>query len=389
MSVSLEVPFLVIGGGIGGLAAALAIGRTGRSVHVLERAPEFNVVGAGLQLGPNATRVLNKLGVLDSLLEYAVLPKRLVLKDAMTGGELSALDLGESFLKRYGSPYIVAHRHDLLNVLLDACKSLNNVTLHTNKDVVSIVQVDEQFQVSCADGTTFLAETAVGADGIRSKTRQLIVEDNLISYPFVTYRGTVPVSEISSQVNMNDVTVWTGPGLHFVAYPVHRGEIYNLAAIFKSSHFQEDNEDWGTVEELEEHFSKCCSDVRNGLTYIKRDRHWKLYDRDPIANWTLGRFTLLGDAAHPMLQNLAQGACQGLEDAGYLAEQIELYGSDIEKAFSAYQQERTERTARVQRNARTMGDIYHMQDPMAILMRNSLLARRKADDYSDVDWLYA
>ncbi|MCL6592537.1 MAG: FAD-dependent monooxygenase, partial [Alicyclobacillus sp.] len=214
MSRTIEVPFLVAGGGIGGLATALAIAQTNRVVHVLEQRPEFGEIGAGLQLGPNATRVLKALGVMDKILEYAVLPQRLVLLDAVQGHELSALDLGEAFLARYGAPYIVMHRADLLNVLLEACQTDGRVHLHTNQEVVQVQPEGDRVRVVCSDGTEYLAEAAVGADGLWSRTRQLLSNDQPNTYPFVAYRGTVPIEQILEYANLYDVVCWISHNLH-------------------------------------------------------------------------------------------------------------------------------------------------------------------------------
>lgn len=382
-----EVPFLIVGGGIGGLAAALSVAGTGKPVCVLERASEFTEVGAGLQLAPNALAVLDKLGALDAVLKNAVFPRRLVLLDAVSGQELSALDLGNSFRERYGYPYIVTHRSDLLDALLEVCRANELITLLNDKETVSFENLGKQAKVTCSDGSIYLSEAVVGADGLWSKSRRLFSDDQPVCAQFVAYRGTIPISEIAS-ANLDDVVCWIGPNLHLVQYPVRRKELYNQVVVFKSSRYREDSDDWGTTEELDEHFSVCCSSVLHAVSFIQRQRRWPLYDREPIDNWTSGRITLLGDAAHPMLQYLAQGACQALEDAVCLAEKLSLHGTDVEQAFLDYQQERIPRTAQVQKRARKFGDILHTGDEVATLLRNTLLEQRGPEDYNIVDWLY-
>ncbi|ALS25428.1 FAD-dependent monooxygenase [Paenibacillus naphthalenovorans] len=388
MTKEINVPFLIVGGGIGGLATALGVTQTGRSVHVLEQAPEFGEIGAGIQLAPNATAVLDKLGVLDAISEYAVFPKRLVLMDAFTGKELSALSLGEAFLERYGYPYIVLHRSDLHKALLDACRANDQITLVNNQVVQSAENVGEKVRVTCSDGTTYLSGAVIGADGLWSNTRKLFSPDKPVCSQYVAYRGAIPMSEITPSADLDDVIMWIGPNLHLVQYPVRRKELYNQVVVFKSFRYKEDSDDWGTPEELDEHFGTCCEPVRHAVTFIQRQRRWPMYDREPIGNWTAGRITLLGDAAHPMLQYLAQGGCQALEDVACLTESLRKYGNDTEKAFLAYQEERIPRTAEVQRSARLWGEFLHTGDAMAILLRNRILAGRSADDFSVSDWLY-
>ena len=390
MAGQIEAPFLIIGGGIGGLSTALGVAETGRSVWVLEQAQEIGEVGAGIQLAPNATAVLSRLGVMNEIAKVAVYPKRLVLMDAMTGKELSALDLGDSFRQKYGYPYIVLHRADLQQVLYAACKANERITVLTSQAVKNVEDTGEKARVTLADGTVYTSEAVVGADGLHSISRRLFSDDKPLCSRYVAYRGTIPMEEITAQAgtNLDDVIMWIGPNLHLVQYPVRRGELYNQVVVFKSSRYKEDSDDWGTPEEIDEHFGKCCKTVRHAVTFISRQRRWPMYDREPISNWVTGRVALLGDAAHPMLQYLAQGGCQALEDASCLADMLHQYGDDIPKAFAAYQQERIPRTARVQATARTWGEIIHAEDPIAILLRNTIMEQRDAQDLSYVDWLY-
>lgn len=384
-----KFPFLVVGGGIGGLATSLGLAQKGKSVHVLEQAPEFSEIGAGLQLAPNALAALDQLGILDTIYEYAVFPKRLVIKDAYAGNELTSLDLSEPFRKRYKYPYIVMHRSDLHMILLKACQSHKNIELLTNKEVQIVEHLSEnKIQVSCADNTTYTAEAVIGADGLWSRTREIISNDKPICSEYVAYRGAIPISEISSDIGMDDVIMWIAPHLHLVQYPIRRGELYNQVAVFKSFNYKEGSDNWGTPEELDEHFELCCTKVKDAVKYVQRNQRWPLYDREPIDNWSSGRFTLLGDAAHPMLQYLAQGACQALEDAACLTNKLTQDDTTIEEAFSEYQKERVHRTAKVQYNARTWGEVLHTGDKNTILLRNKLFNQQSTTDYKIIDWLY-
>jgi 2-polyprenyl-6-methoxyphenol hydroxylase-like FAD-dependent oxidoreductase len=376
---------LIVGGGVGGLACALAVAQTGRPVHLLEQAPAFGEVGAGIQLGPNATAVLDRLGVLEALSQDAVFPNRLVLMDAVAGTPITALDVGASFRERYGNSYLVAHRVDLHRVLLDACRAHALITLETGKAATAVEDLIDRARVTCADGSVYEAEALVGADGLHSTVRRLLSDDEPVCSRYVAYRGTLPMSQVTEHAGIDDVVMWAGPDMHLVQYPVRRGELYNIVAVFKSPSYVEGG-DWGGPEELDACFGALCPGVRDARGMLERHRRWPMFDRLPIASWTRNRITLLGDAAHPMLQYLAQGGCQALEDAVCLAEALDRH-DDANDAFVAYQQERIPRTARVQTTARTWGEICHVGG-IGRDLRNALLAERRADDFGTVDWLY-
>jgi salicylate hydroxylase len=382
-----ELPLLIAGGGIGGLAAALAIARAGRPVHVLEKAPQFGEIGAGLQLAPNASHALERLGVLDAIAQYAVYPRRLLWRDARSGARVTALDLGEKFRAHYGHPYVVMHRGDLLDVLLDACRAEPRIVLEPSREVVDVDEHGDRVRALCTDGTAYEGTALVAADGLWSKLRKLVHDDGEpLAAHYVAYRGTIPVEELWEGAGVDDVTLWTAPGLHFVQYPIRGGKLFNQVAVFHSDRYRADSEDWGTPDELEACFAVGCDPVLAGIARIRRDRRWTMYDREPIAGWSLGRLVLLGDAAHPMLQYLAQGACQALEDAVVLADALAAH-DDPAAAFLAYRDRRYLRTARVQFSARLFGEIWHTGDVGATL-RDSMLAPRPDDDFSHVEWLY-
>ncbi len=207
---------------------------------------------------------------------------------------------------------------------------------------------------------------------------------------YVAFRGALPTEKMTGRMSQHAaseaVMVWAGPRMHLVQYPVRRGELYNQVAVFESDHYTPDSDDWGTEAELEERFAGTCLTVRDALPLISRDRRWPLYDRLPIDNWVHGRIALLGDAAHPMLQYLAQGACQALEDAVALGESLGQFG-DPADAFTAFAARRTERAARIQTNARRFGEICHLEG-MGATFRNHLLASRRPDDFDDIAWVW-
>lgn len=381
---------MIVGGGIGGLATALALARHGVASHVAEQATEFGEIGAGLQLAPNASWALSRLGVLERVHESAVFPARMVWMDALAGEPLTMIDLGSAFVERYGFPYLVMHRSDLLAALLDACRANPLVTLRNNQSFTSLVDRGDAVDVSFADGTTMRASGVVGADGLWSRVRATVVADEAVCSGYVAYRGAIPMADVSAHAGPDNVMLWTGPDMHFVQYPLRRGELYNQVAVFKSNRYAAGAEDWGTPDELEERFGACAPLVRTALTRIKRDRRWPMYDRLPATTWSRGRVTLIGDAAHPMLQYLAQGACQALEDAVVLADAIaSSRNDDPSDAFRAYQDARIERTGRVQTLARAWGDYWHLQPGDELDRRNVSLRCRAAEDYTHTDWFYS
>ena len=379
---------IVVGGGIGGLAAAYGIAKLGKKVTLLEQAPQFGEVGAGLQVGPNGLRALDALGVLEEVYKLAVFPRRHVFMDALSGKELSAVQFGESFRERFGYPYIVIHRSDLHSVLLKACQSLDNVSFLTNHKLESINEFADYVELRCENGAVLLAETVIGADGIRSMTRKLVSQAEPIISQYVAYRFTVPMTEMTIDIDWDEKLTWIGPGIHLVQYPVLHKSVINQVAVFKSYKYNKDSDDWGTAEELHQMFADSCSTIKESLKFADRGLITKLYDIEPLEKWSTNRVTLLGDSAHAMLQYLAQGACQALEDAVCLTEKILANGSNTAKALDEYQQERIPRTAEVQRGARTWGEIKHAEDSVTRLLRNTIMLNRSADDYKYLDWLY-
>jgi salicylate hydroxylase len=392
MDTDTAAEIVVVGGGIGGLANAYALATAGHRVRVLERAEEFAEVGAGLQMAPNATRILREWGLLDRVVEEGVTPRRLVFRDALTGEELTRLDLGEDFVDRYGAPYVVIHRSDLLTILVDACREAG-VELVPGTGVDD-VQADADGAVVHAGGTRLGADLVLAADGLRSGLRRKFSDDEPVCSGYVAYRGAFPVSELTLELDersFEEVVVYLGPGCHLVQYPLRRGEIFNTVAVFESPGFARGEADWGGPEELDAVFAGACEPVRRGLASLWRDRRWPMYDRLPIGNWVSGRLALTGDAAHPMLQYLAQGACQAIEDAHCLTTEAAKNSvdgvTDWDAALATYQELRTARTARVQTTARVWGDIWHV-DGIARLLRNALFTDRDPADHKYVDWLY-
>ena len=383
-----RIPLLIIGGGIGGLATALAVARTGRPAHVLERAPEFAELGAGLQLAPNASRVLDQLGILQEVHKQAFFPRRLLMMDMVAGEEITSLALDQKFLDRYRYPYFVVHRGDLLNIEVEACRAASNlITLESHKEAVSIEDLGDGARVQCADGSVYECDVLIGADGLWSATRKVVHDDgDAICAEHVAYRGVIPMNEMPPHPGLDSMTIWIGPGKHFVQYPLRRGEICNQVAVFHSRRYKPGSDDWGTPQELDEAFAEACDYVRRAATLMERGRRWPMHDRLPIPNWTRNRITLLGDAAHPMLQYLAQGACQALEDVVCLVDALAQHEGDVASAFRVYQEARSPRTARVQTWARNFGEILHAPQAGAHIRR--ALAEHSDNEFFYFDWLY-
>ncbi|WP_283135666.1 FAD-dependent oxidoreductase [Rhizohabitans arisaemae] len=386
-----EVPHhevLVVGGGIGGLTTAFALARKGHRVHVLERAPEFGEVGAGLQLAPNATRLLDRWGLLEHVVAAGVLPSRIILKDALTGVELTRLELGEGFRERYRAPYVVVHRSDLHRILVEACRAAG-VSLETDREVERVDAVGDTAFTYCTDGVVYESSVVLGLDGLMSGLRAELVGDEPVDSGYVAYRGVVPVGSATS-VDLDAVVAWIGPGCHMVQYPLRQRELVNLVAVVQTASAEGDG-----LSELERGFAQCCDHVRGALPHLWRDRQWLMYDRPPVGRWADGRLGLLGDAAHPMLQYLAQGACQAIEDAHVLAELADRHPGtetgarrvDWPVTLLAAQHVRAPRTARLQRAARVWGETWHASG-LTRLLRNELLMTRSPDDYRHIDWIY-
>jgi salicylate hydroxylase len=386
------MPFLIVGGGICGLATALSLARQGRPVHLLERSETFTEIGAGLQVGPNASRAMDVLGVLEDILPLAVQPGTAVMMDAVRGVPLTTLDFGEAFRLRYGYPYLVLHRSDLLDALLARCQAHDLITLESGRTVVDADVRATGATVTCSDGSAYDADVLIAADGLHSTLRRHVVDDVAACSGYTAYRGTVPASLAGGTSVSPDVVLWVGPGMHLMQYPVRRGELYNQVAVFRSARYHAGHTtqgEWGGPGELDAAFASACGPVRDAVARIGRDRDWPMYDRSPAETWINGRLVLTGDAAHPMLQYLGQGACQALEDAVELGWRLGQAGRDADRALREFERARLPRTARCQTSARPWGELWHTGDPLLLALRNRLFAQRATDDYSDLDWLYA
>ena len=389
MSTKTRPEILIIGGGIGGVATALALARRGMRSRVFEKAPEFGEIGYGIQQGPNAYRMLDWLGVMKDLEPQAVFTKNLILIDALTGRELTRISCGEPFRKRFRAPYTVVHRRDLHEALLGACRKREEITLHTAKEFAGFSDREKSVVASFSDGSEFEGRAIIGADGLRSRVREILIGDGPPQpVGHVSYRGVVPVDQVKDRSHFDDMVIWIGPNLHLVQYRLRGGTVMNNVATVVSDKFARgERHDYGGPDELAEVFSRTTPHVQEMLGHVGKDKNWVLHDREPRPGWTRGKVALLGDAAHPTLQYLAQGACMAIEDAVVLSRKLEKAGSDVDTALRAYEQERYLRTARVTITSRIFGDIIHANGGARDL-RNHLLAQRTPETFWEVEWLY-
>ena len=384
-----QAPILVAGGGIGGLAAAHALARKGFAVRVLEQAPEFREIGAGIQLGPNIFRVLEKLGLKDAVLADAHRPSALEMRCALSGERVTRMPLDGRFIAKFEQPYAVTHRHDIHGVFLKACRDNNLVTLETSRTVTDFEQDEGGITVTLQSGEQVRGRALIGCDGMWSRVREKIIGDGkpLVS-GHIAYRAVLKRDEVPNDLWQPDMILWAGPRTHLVHYPLRRGELYNLVAVFHSKRYVEGWNAEADAGELWAHFEGQRPEVLRMLERIETWRMWVLCDREPVKEWSKGRATLLGDAAHPMLQYLAQGACMATEDAYWLAQKAAEQPDDLPAAFRAYVQQRYLRTARVQIMARVYGEFYHARGPAAELRNQMLGPRTPEESYEGMAWLY-
>ena len=382
-------PFIVSGGGIGGLATACALAHKGFPVRVLEQSPDFREVGAGIQLGPNIFRMLERIGLKDAVLADAHVPPGMEMRDALTGDLITRMPLGQDALARFREPYAVSHRADIHGVFLKACRDSNLVTLETDRRVETYEDHGDRVTATLASGERIEGRALIACDGMWSKIRERIVGDGKPRVSgHIAYRAVLKREDVPDDLWRPDIVLWAGPRTHFVHYPLRRGELFNLVAVFHSDHYEEGWDAEGSTELLWQHFKGEVPQVLRLLERINTWRMWVLCDREPVKEWVNNRVVLLGDAAHPMLQYLAQGACMATEDAVILSEELARTPDDVPAAFKAYNEKRYLRTARVQIMARVYGEFYHARGPAAELRNAMLAGRTKEQSYDGMAWLY-
>ena len=386
-----DLPIVVAGGGIGGLAAALALVRQGYTVTVLEQAPEIGEIGAGIQLGPNAFHAFDALGVGDKARGRAVYTECMVMHDAVDESLVGRIETGEAFRQRFGNPYAVIHRVDIHKSLLEGAVESGRVSFHTHTQVQRFEQDELNKTVTAIDqnGKRWTGQALIGADGGKSVLRTQYVNDPPRVTGHVVYRAVVEKADFPENLRWNAASLWAGPKCHLVHYPLRGGEQYNVVVTFHSRQQEQWGVTDGSKEEVESYFQGICPKARQLIELPKSWKRWATADREPIDNWVFGRATLLGDAAHPTTQYMAQGACMAMEDAVTLGEALRVTGNDWDAALQLYQKNRITRTARIVLSGREMGRLYHAAG-VERLVRNSLWKGRSQERFYDaIDWLYS
>jgi 2-polyprenyl-6-methoxyphenol hydroxylase-like FAD-dependent oxidoreductase len=385
-----KLPVIIAGGGIGGLAAALGLARKGFASIVLERSAELGEIGAGIQIGPNAFHCFDILGVGDEARAKAVYIDHLRLMDAVQGEMIAEIPLQEAFRQRFGNPYAVVHRADLHGALLDACRSSQLIELRTRHGVIGYQQDGNSVQVECDKREKITGSTLIGADGLNSNIRQQLVGDGAARVSgHTTYRSVIPTEQMPQDIRWNAATLWAGPKCHIVHYPLKGWKLFNLVVTYHNDVTEAVAGKPVSKEEVSRGFEHISERARQIIEIGDNWKLWVLCDRDPILDWVDERVALLGDAAHPMLQYFAQGACMALEDAVCLAHMFEQHGANVETALDNYQRQRRVRTARVQLDSRLIGDYIYHPDGAAAEVRNHVMSRLSPDEwYNKLEWLY-
>jgi salicylate hydroxylase len=388
-----EKPVIVAGGGIGGLAAALALARKGFRSVVLEQASQFGEIGAGIQIAPNAWHALDALGVGQLVKKEAVFIEHLFMFDGVSGEKVIDIPLDKRFARRFGNPYAVTHRADIHGSLLDGCKELPElIDLRTSARVTSFADEGRAVSVELADGSRVTGCALVAADGGRSIIRERIVGDPLPPPTgHMCYRAVLNIEDVPKDLRLPAATLWAGHNTHIVHYPLRGWKLFNLVATVIGKHTSGGHNEPATPEEVLPLFSHYCERPTKLMKTPKEFRRWMLSFRQPVDNWIEGRVALLGDAAHFMLQYMAQGAAMAMEDAVALGLCADRADGDFEQVFADYQRMRLVRATRVQISANDLvGMIFHVPDGLSREVRNDIYRGRTAERYYDaLEWVFS
>ena len=380
---------LVVGGGLGGLTAALALGRQGRRVRVLEATPELGAIGYGIQLGPNVFPMFARLGLIEALLAQSILPRACVMFDALTGAEVTHIPNDPQLRARFGAPYVVIHRVDLHKILLDACRATGTITLEPSTSVIDYTQRDDGVTLTTEDGRKIDGVALIGADGLRSLVRARIVNDGEPKpVGYVAHRTIVPIGEVPAGAQRDVSALWVGPGFHMVHYPLRDNTLFNIVAVFRTDTHGDKGDSAFNASEVERTYATAHPVMKSLLEKMDLKRRWTIADRDPVRHWSNGRVTMLGDAVHPALQTFAQGACMAIEDGVTLAAMVDLAKGDFAAAFKRYEQLRVVRTGRVVLEGRRLWQGYHAEGIDRDVWLQAFSERREADVLACLSWLY-
>jgi salicylate hydroxylase len=352
---------LVIGAGIGGMAAAIALRRAGLDVSLFEQTIAQREVGAGIQISPNASRLLGRYGLGDAMARVAVRPSAIVFRRWQDGRVLGREELGEPVESQYGAPYYHFHRADLINLLAEAFGPGN---IELGRRLADIEQDDSGVTACFEDGSSERGDLLIGADGIHSRTRErLFGEEKPRFSGQIAYRGLAPAERVAHLRLPLDVTNWVGPGGHFVHYYVSAGRFLNFIAVSEEATWtREQWSDRGSISDAVRNYEGWHPQIATILTAVEETFKWALFDRNPLPEWTRGRVALLGDACHPMLPFMAQGAAQAIEDGATLAACLKNTAFDVPTAFLAYVALRRPRATMLQERSQTSSTSFHLHD---------------------------
>jgi salicylate hydroxylase len=383
---------VIAGAGIGGLCTALCLARGGWRVSLYEKAKVLEETGAGLQLSPNASAILGRLGMIERLTPFAFRPKAIRIRRARDGATLSLMPLDDAE-RRWGAPYLVVHRADLQRALLEAIARESSIKLQTGAAVAGFASGENSVAIAIEQGVVRLkvaGDCLIGADGVRSFVRQRLGADRAKFSGRTAWRAMVDAARVPPAMRREETTLWLGGKAHLVQYPLRGGAIVNVVAVVDEDFCWDGANFWSSPGEpgfLEGRFSRWAEPARKLLRAAPEWRKWPLFDCNPIASWMAGRVALMGDAAHPMLPFLAQGAAQAIEDAGALGEVLRP-GQNIETSLRAYQEARCPRAARVQKESRRQAAIYHLSGPAGLLRDMALRALGPQKMLARYNWLY-
>ncbi|MCZ8314423.1 FAD-dependent monooxygenase [Phreatobacter sp.] len=381
----------IAGAGIGGLTAALTLARRGFSVTVLERAVALDEIGAGIQLSPNASRILVDLGLGDALATPAVVPEAMVVRSATTGGTLASAELGEAVARRYGAPWWVIHRADLLAILAAACRSESAIHIETGVTVTGLALASDGVRLDLSrDGerNSATTEALVGADGLRSAVRAALGDGAPPDFRRrVAWRATMPMEAVPQALAGGRLGLWLGADAHCVHYPLRTGRLFNIVVLLKADAPVEGWRAPGDPALLARRLAGWPAALREVVARVDDWQCWSLADRPAWFGPERGPVTLMGDAAHPMLPFVAQGGAMAIEDAAVLADEAATTPDDLAAAFRRFAARRKARVARVQALARRNGAIYHLKGPAA-LARDLAIRVMGGGIVASQDWIY-